>query len=401
MDAHSPPSTYTTLPIGGVPARAGHPARRWRAVALGALGVGLAAVLAPAAHAATSAVENQGLGTLTITAAPGKVNQITVDRPGRFIVHDQDDTVSAGSGCTAVDAFTVSCSTVAINTVSVLSGDRDDRVLYNAASPAGTLAGGAGNDVIRLGSSAAASTLNGGAGNDTLTGGPSDDTLDGGDGADVMSGGAGRDLVSYRSRTAPVIATIDSVANDGAAGEGDNIVADVEDVFGGSANDDITGSVLDNRLFGGAGNDVLNGLGGTDVLAPGNGDDRLRGGDGDDTASYDQDNDGRDVFSGGTGRDTASYRAHAGPVDVSLDGIANDGVTGEGDNNLSDVEDIFGTTGNDRLTGNSASNRLFGLAGSDTLITTDGILGNDLANGGDGGDRCQADIGDTRISCEL
>jgi Ca2+-binding RTX toxin-like protein len=405
MNEYGIASTDTSPSIGLVPVstptRASHRARYRRAIALCTLSVGLAAVLAPAAHAATSVVENAGLGTLTVTAAPGKVNQITVDRPDQFVVHDQDDIVSPGSGCTAIDATTVRCSSAAISTVSVLSGDRDDRILYNAPGVGGRLFGGDGNDVIRLGASAAPSILNGDAGNDALSGGPGDDTLDGGDGADVMGGGAGRDLVSYRSRTTPVIATIDGAANDGVAGEGDNILGDVEDVFGGSANDVLAGSAADNRLLGAGGNDTLLGVGGNDLLAPGGGDDTLKGGDGDDTASYDPGIDGRDVFSGGAGRDIASYRAHTGPVNVSLDGVANDGVSGERDNNLSDVEDILGTTGNDTLFGNTASNRLFGLAGSDTLVAIDGVSGNDLVNGDIGNDKCLTDVGDTRISCEF
>jgi Ca2+-binding RTX toxin-like protein len=405
MNTYSNASTDTTPRMGRVqtptPRRASQRSRRQRAVILCTLSAGLAAVLAPAAQAATSVVENPALGTLTVTAEAGKVNQITVNRPNQFVVHDQDDIVSAGNGCTAIDATTVTCASAGIATVSVLSGDRDDRILYNAAALAVRLSGGDGNDVIRLGASAAASTLIGDAGNDTLQGGPANDTLDGGDGADTMSGGAGPDLVTYRARTTPVTATIDNIANDGAAGEGDNIVADIEDIFGGSANDVLTGSAADNRLFGAQGNDTLNGLTGNDLLAPGAGDNSLSGGDGDDSAVYEQTSVGRDVFSGGAGRDVASYKAHTGPVNVSLDGIADDGVTGERDNNLSDVEDIIGTTANDTLSGNIASNTLFGLAGSDTLNTTDGIPGNDTANGGTGLDRCLTDIGDARIGCEL
>jgi hypothetical protein len=61
----------------------------------------------------------------------------------------------------------------------------------------------------------------------------------------------GRDLLSYRTRTTPVIATTDGAANDGAASEADNILGDIEDVFGGSANDVLTGSAADNVLVGG------------------------------------------------------------------------------------------------------------------------------------------------------
>ena len=76
------------------------------------------------------------------------------------------------------------------------------------------------------------------------------------------------------------------------------------------------------------------------------------------------------------------------------------GGGGQGDNNLSDVENIQGTTGNDTLTGNNSANSLLGMAGSDTLNTVDGIFANDEADGGSGVDRCITDIGDTRPNCE-
>jgi hypothetical protein len=56
-------------------------------------------------------------------------------------------------------------------------------------------------------------------------------------GNDVLDGGPGRDDTSY-SRTAPVTITLDGVANDGEAGEADNV--QVEDVFTGDGNDTIT-----------------------------------------------------------------------------------------------------------------------------------------------------------------
>jgi Ca2+-binding RTX toxin-like protein len=392
-------------------------ARCRRAVALCTLTAGLAAILAPAAQA-TTRVENPGNGTLSVIAAAGKTNAITVTRPGQLVIRDTGDTVTPGNGCTQIDSNSVSCLTGGIATISVLSGDLNDRIVYNAAGPPGAhgprgaLSGGTGNDAIRLGGSAWSSDLNGGAGNDSLLGAAGHDVFDGGDGADVFTGGTGIDAVSYRSRTTPVIADIDGVADDGASGESDNIRGDIENVFGGSANDALTGSALANRLFGGQGNDSLNGLAGNDELLGDAGNDNLSGGDGDDTATYGagvDGVDGSDRFSGGADRDMASYRGHARNVNVSLDGIANDGTAGEGDNNLSDVENVQGTRGDDTLTGNGAANsltgltgsdRLFGLAGSDTLNTVDGISANDSADGGIGIDTCVTDPGDARTNCE-
>jgi Ca2+-binding RTX toxin-like protein len=383
-------------------------ARCGQAVAVCAITAALAAMLAPGAQAATSVVANPELRTLNVTAAVDKANVITVDQPGRFVINDTGDTVSPGSGCTPINDHTVSCSTAEIKTISVVSGNLDDRILYKAGGPGGALSGGDGDDDIRLSGSAPSTDLSGGAGDDTLFGAAGHDEFDGGAGADVFTGGAGIDSVSYRARTTAVIADIDDVADDGTAGEGDKIRLDIENLFGGSANDSLTGSSAANRILGRDGNDTLNGLGDDDELLGEGDNDNLNGGDGNDTATYgngvnpvDGVNrvDGRDSFSGGAGRDTASYRLHAPTVNVSPDGVPNDGVLGEGDNNLSDVENIQGTGGNDTLTGNNSANSLLGLGGSDTLSTFDRIA-NDEADGGSGVDRCITDIGDTRPNCE-
>jgi hypothetical protein len=73
-----------------------------------------------------------------------------------------------------------------------------------------------------------------------------------------MSGGGDPcDQVLYDSRTAPVTITLDGVADDGEAGEGDNVGADIERATGGSGDDLIVGNAAENFLLGGPGNDVL------------------------------------------------------------------------------------------------------------------------------------------------
>jgi Ca2+-binding RTX toxin-like protein len=99
------------------------------------------------------------------------------------------------------------------------------------------------------------------------------------------------------------------VADDGAVGEGDAVVADVEIVKGGSGDDVLSAysiTTTDVVLMGGAGDDVLTG---------GSGNDDLCGGPGDDTFV---DNLGDDNLVGGAGIDTADYKAGTGDV-VCLD----------------------------------------------------------------------------------
>ena len=93
--------------------------------------------------------------------------------------------------------------------------------------------GDAGNDTLIGG--AGRDDLNGGAGLDTVAGGDGDDSLNGGDGPDTISGGGGNDTVDFSQRTQPLTISLDGVADDGEAGERDNVLPDVEGVIGGSA----------------------------------------------------------------------------------------------------------------------------------------------------------------------
>ncbi len=157
---------------------------------------------------------------------------------------------------------------------------------------ADSVAGGDGNDTLT--GDAGADHLDGGAGNDALGGGNDDDVLVGGPGADRISGDNGRDTADYAARTAPLTITLDGQANDGEAGEADNVA--VETVIGGSGADKLTGGAGDEQLFGEGGNDQLHGGDGADTLVGGDGNDKLWG-DG-----------GLDGMDGGAGNDQLDGR---------------------------------------------------------------------------------------------
>nr|BFE82533.1 hypothetical protein GCM10020093_051340 [Planobispora longispora] len=105
-----------------------------------------------------------------------------------------------------------------------------------------------------------------------------------------------------------------------------------------------------------------------------------------------------DVFSGGAGVDTAVYNDRIVRQIVSLDGVANDGSAGEGDNMRADVENVFGGALGDTLTGNGLANEIRGGQGDDTLT---GRGGADTLSGGGGTDTCNADAADTEFGCEI
>ena len=179
------------------------------------------------------------------------------------------------------------------------AGDGNDNPIY----------GEGGDDVIHGG--VGSDNLMGDEGNDTLDGGPGDDSLVGVPcgfcaeanttyGSDTYIGGGGSDSVTYEGRSENLSLTLDGVANDGAAGEGDNIGADIGTVIGGSGSDYMVGNARRNIFGGGAGDDVLYGGGSDDQLHGGPGNDRVFGEDGQDVVAG---GDGDDYIVGGQGVD--------------------------------------------------------------------------------------------------
>ena len=154
----------------------------------------------------------------------------------------------------------------------------------------------------------------------------------------------------------------------------------------------VNGGAGNDRLRGGGGTDTLNGGEGNDALDGGAGDDNLDGGAGDDRLGGGVS--GADALTGGDGRDGADYSRRIAAVNVSLDGQANDGAEGEGDNVAADVEAVHGGSGDDTLTGSDGANVLSGGDGNDTL---NGGGGADALNGGAGNDTVNGDGGDDRL----
>jgi Ca2+-binding RTX toxin-like protein len=151
-----------------------------------------------------------------------------------------------------------------------LQGSSGDNLLAGGGG-ADTVAGAAGDD-----------TLKGDAGTDSVFGGDDNDTLAGGPGADPLAGGPGYDTADYSSAGTDIDVSIDDVADDGVAAEGDNVMTTIEAVLGGRFNDKIEGDSDPNTLAGGLGADIIRGFDGADIVAGGNGVDTLRGGNGND-----------------------------------------------------------------------------------------------------------------------
>ncbi|MGD9694357.1 MAG: calcium-binding protein [Thermoleophilia bacterium] len=372
------------------PTTARRPVRRRRAAVALAATAALSLVGASQALGATSVTSNGG--GLVILGDTNENHGIVV-RPDpasstNYLVRDVV-TIFPGTGCTAVDATTVTCAYQPF--IGVLVGN--------------------GNDSIRLTTRATGVAS---ADRAEVFGGPGNDSFEAnGLEADRFVGGEGVDTMSYATRTAPLQLSADGVADDGEAGEGDEIGSDVETIYGGSGPDvmraadsprsTLIGSSGDDTLIGSRFDDILLGDDGADTIDGGVGADQVFGGDGDDRLLA---NDApatpggtpaADLYDGGDGVDTVTYDGRATGVTVRIDGLLNDGADGEQDNVATDVENVVGTAQADLLVGSARGNALTGGAGDDRLI---GGNGGDELSGGAGRDDIQARDGEPdAVSC--
>ena len=225
------------------------------------------------------------------------------------------------------------------------------------------IVGSANNDTVIV-SGAAANTIDGGAG---------DDFIAGGGGTDNLNGGEGIDTNSFSTIGVEVVADLAT----GSASYQPNVAAGIT-VFENFSNfENLDGSAQDDQLFGDGESNVLTGNDGNDLLAGRGGNDTLSGGLGDDTL---QGGGGNDITDGGEGIDTADFQNIGVDVQANLTtGEARYNVNGNTvQDQLINVENLTGSTNDDRLIGDSNDNLLAGNAGDDILI---GGSGNDVLRG--------------------
>jgi Ca2+-binding RTX toxin-like protein len=313
---------------------------------------------------------------MTVRAEPGT--------PATLVFEDTGAATTTTAPQCAVVAAQVRCASVALIGLDVRLGGGDDTFVLDESTYSLTaifltlISGEGGNDRLVTG-----------AGNDFLFGGPGNDRLEAGAGNDNISGADG---------------------------------ADTE--LGGPGRDRLVGELDDDNLDGGSGNDVVLGGAGADIVRGGDGDDQLDddavesgaalgadtmdGGAGNDSLTGGPEGDplSPDVFNGGDGDDTLSYARRTSPLTITLDGAANDGAPGEGDNVGADIERIVGGSGADTLIGSAGANdfdggpgddRLDGLGGPDKLQGGLNDSGNDRLVGGPGNDVLEGDAGDDTL----
>jgi Ca2+-binding RTX toxin-like protein len=246
------------------------------------LALSLVALLATGAAALASTLTGDG-SRLTWTADAGEANTLTITDPA-------DGTLRiASAGDPVADPLPANCSDA------------------SGAEPAGTVTdctgyaeadflAGDGDDTLDAsgldGAQRYPLVLDGGAGDDTLTGGHGGDRMRGGDGLDRLvrpTSGPG-DAVSI---------TQNGAADDGRAGEADDIAGDIEVIeVTGEGDATVTTTAATNQIDTGAGNDTVDAGDGNDFVATGAGNDTVNArdgfadfvscGEGTDTANVDQ-----------------------------------------------------------------------------------------------------------------
>jgi Ca2+-binding RTX toxin-like protein len=339
----------------------------------------------------------------------GQINGTTT--ADTIFADNGDDIVFAGGGDDSVDGW---------NGNDTLNGEAGNDFMQGYFGN-DTLNGGDGNDTLN--GEADNDTLNGGSGDDVLSGGSGNDFLDGGFGFDTIDGGSGIDTTTYSFFSGGIDANLTTgvVAFPSNSTLTDTLI-DIENIIGSTGNDKIVGSSVNNTISGIAGNDILVGSGGNDTL------------------------------DGGTGSDTADYSSLGTTVTLQAQGVVSKDF-GLGTDNLVSIEtiigaagffnlidasgangttasinvdlrsnslqvlnipfignqsftvqnfvDVIGTSQNDSIIGDDASNFMFAGAGDDVIdgwngddllegqAGNDNILGyfgNDTLNGGDGDD---------------
>lgn len=307
----------------------------------------------------------------------------------------------------------------------VLKGDQPVTVRDIGRDVEG-IVGSIGNDEIT--GDAEGNILRGMGGNDSIHGAGGDDILAGGSGVNYIDGGEGLDTLDLLSEDIVPVAPnqpgsgvylemgfsslrpfyLAYSMRDG--GVGGSTIINVERVRLTDDDDEAHGNEIANAFWGMGGDDQLHGREGNDLLSGGLGQNTLDGGDGNDMADYSSANDDTVVSNGSVFVNLVTgsalfYQDFLLPTRSARPDLISDQLTS--------VESVRATSGDDYIIGNAEQNVLYGGSGADVLL---GAAGDDVLNpggmqpnrltdfmdGGEGNDTADfSEVGSTGVVVDL
>ena len=357
------------------------------------------------------------LGANVIDGRGGGDTLIGLGGDDVYVVHDANDVVVeyANEGNDLISSYVSLILPANIESLRLMEGAGDLWGVGNDAN--NTLYGNSGNNIFDGGRGD--DVMVGGAGNDTYTVDSTGDSV-------IENAGEGYDVVyAFVDYAVPnnveVVVMMGSARNINFDGGPVNGSADLlaaadsetqsHSAYGNAMANQMIGSVGADTFFAGDGSDYLYGNAGNDVLVANSIEnlfaheaDTLLGGDGNDTLY----GDAFDTLDGGAGFDVLqvinAYDMHldvaAAHLEYVVSDFGNDTYTAA--TGTTAVE-IYGSGGNDTITGGFGNDRLWGGIDNDVLIGNDGNdvlvgdLGADMLWGGAGNDRLYVDAADTLI----
>jgi Ca2+-binding RTX toxin-like protein len=302
--------------------------------------------------------------TLTNTTLTGQGNDT--------LANIERATITGGAAANSIDAsfFTAGPVTLlGLDGADELQGGSDDDTLF----------AGDGDDTLVFGN----------LGNDTLVGGAGSDVLEGGDGDDLYLFGPavgtendrvtetlGTDILDFNELLGTDNLVVDLNATIGTAHHtGRNLDSStanlLENVIGGSGQNQLIGNANNNWLTGGPDMDTLVGGTGSDTLDGGDGNDRLEGGSGQDVYFFDPQTIQTDevIEDPAPDADWLDFRAIDGSdpiaVDFSSTTVATNSLLTINSPTPQFLENAAGTDGDDLFTDNDNSNTFAGGDGND------------------------------------
>lgn len=323
-----------------------------------------------------------------------------------------NDTMFGGAGIDTLDYVTNNIAITALLNTGIINGDGSDVIdtatieILRSGSGADVITGadtgvlktiytGIGNDVINGG--ALDEVIYGEAGNDTIRGGVGIDTIYGGANNDLIYGGIDGDFVYGDNGVGNIAGTSDTLdfsdlssalvidMVNGTVNTTASTFSEIENITGGSGDDQITGDSNANTLKGSAGNDTIFTSDGIDFIDGGSGTADVVDFSAITTAAVNVNLSTLQIINDGYGK--AETIQNIEIINGGNYTTTGDTLYGDGMANI-----IYGNNGTDLLSGNDGNDILYGDNAtnshgvSDGHNILDGGAGNDTLNSGDGGD---------------